>query len=235
MIESDKRGQSKTEENKLSRHFESLLTRGVRSNRGIGFHGTSLEMATYIMSNGVLLPGVQDGYIYFNPRPSTVKIPDPQCVIYDTDKEALRATLDYSRVIAFDTAFLSAFDIPLGDRFSPCYSHILGSVMPDRTGGQTLFYHGLEDPRFDDIPDELRINGESRLMEEARRIGNTVRGCVISFNKKIYDDFEITESIPGDEGLRIRAPQGIHLNYFDGIEVLSSYEQSIVNDFLKSA
>lgn len=202
-----------------------LVDNGVSENEGIGFHGTTVSAVVKMAQSGIFPTGLQDGGIYIFPRPSKIQIENPKCVLPESDLEAFDGCISYAQTIASEALLLRALGIVFESR--EVWSEFLFHVLSDE--GLYDIKGNLEDKHY---PDEIQFLAEDigikKLFELRKRIISITGGIVLALSENVLQDFIVEEAPPEDDGLRIICPNGIPIDYFDGLLALGDFEEDVL-------
>lgn len=187
----------------------------------VGFHGTSLDAVQIMMQTGYLPTGVgemNEGAIYFNPLPSTLRASNWKCDLPRSEQDAIENAKDYAGLLG------------------------RGHWVAHRAGAQD-FNSAVSVCREAIVVESTIRDFPKHFGEEWSRSGldqstlchfisqsSSVKGVLLYLNPTVYHDFRVCEAISGDQGFRIMAPEGLPLRCISGIVPLGAYEK----DFFKS-
>jgi|GEM_PF-5623824 len=200
----------------------ALFERGLDDKDIVGLHGTSIEALQQLIATGNLPTGDgpgNEGYIYFY-RPDEV-----ESGLNETSIES------YAQIHAFEDRFAAilGLDRQRDDRFIVAVWHAVetcarGGAYPDLTEVNLETLQAVSPGEYDRILEEYvqRIGIKPVMQAAADAVARN--GVVIGLKTSI-ERFqpESVRSI-GDEGHRIRVPEGIPLADIAGLEPVGQYE-----------
>lgn len=195
----------------------------------VGFHGTSVFALHELITNESLPRGLMDGSLYFEPKPSVLPFRISQCLIPQSDEEALRNAYVYAQVIATDHAKARALGLDPIAREDP---GLRGLDEAYDSFLVNLLEYDFHEPVFDGLR-ELGYTPE-KLKEAWTRVEDP-RGVLIGLKEDIYT-LDVCEAEPGDQGLRITnlPSTGLPVHYIAGVRVLDRVEGTFPEDWLCS-
>lgn len=213
---------------KFAGECRELSKNGVSETDGVAFHGTTVTAILHMAQSGVLPTGLQDGCIYFFPRPSMIHIEHPKCVLPESDIDAYDGCISYAEIIAAECLMLEVLGRGFDSR--KIWSEFLFHVLSEE--GEYDIHDNL---RNDYYPDEVKAVAENigveKLQVVGRRIISQTGGVILALSENVLRDFPIEEAPPEDDGMRVVCPKGIAINYFTGLLALGDYEEAVLERF----
>jgi hypothetical protein len=192
-----------------------LFENGIDRAQTVGYHGTSIGALEVALKTG-LIPADRTGYLYFFPNPTHPRMQGPSPGFrlipsaFGPSHLPFLGAEKYATTIADDHLILQKLNIPMTNKAITALALLHDTAnLRGRARAKAFFApYGYTLDQVDSVALNVIQN-------------EPAGGIILGFHPTVFDRYKLSNA---DEGLRIRVPAGLPIQYLQGIEPLGQRE-----------